>query len=505
MRLTVLILALLILTAFTIPSSAGEPKNVPIKHFIVLIQENSSFDHFFGTFPGAKGFPENYSMPVDPSDPRAGRVRPFKLPYPNTISLPHNKKASSIAYNGGLMNGFIRAGNMYGLNGTLAMGYYDRDTIPLYWNLAEEYVLFDMWFASYRGGCLQNALYLYAGQMGGYEKESIPEEGFNLRTIFDELDQKGISWKIYMANYDPNANYTDFKARVMLTPKYSQIARNPLLAIPRFVHNKTLNSRIVDLREYYTDLKQGTLPQVSFVIPSPYCGRSPTDVILNQYLVVDIVNALIKSRYWNESALLILWIDGGGWADHVTPPTDFGFRVPAILISPYARRGYIDSEIRDHTSVLKFIEWLYDLPPLTERDARARNLLSAFTFSEPREAVFPVELAGEPVDSERNRVLRGIITSSYGFMLIGVAFLIISAFFYRVRRKNEELAWAEVREADRVNIVSLFIASVVAFILVYLISILAFNLSVTIAIIISLYAVLAGLLILLAFLVVMNR
>ena len=154
-----------------------------------------------------------------------------------------------------------------------------------------------------------------------------------------------------------------------------------------------LSSRIVDLDEYYTDLQNGTLPAVSYVLLLGATEHPISDARLGQRKNKNMIQALMQSDAWNSSAFLITYDDWGGWYDHVPPPQvdeyGYGFRVPALLVSPYARKGHIDHTQLDHTSILKFIESNWDIPALAERDARANNFLSAFDFSSPpRDAVF---------------------------------------------------------------------------------------------------------------------
>ncbi|MEM2685936.1 MAG: alkaline phosphatase family protein [Candidatus Bathyarchaeia archaeon] len=402
MNVTLLLTIFMIFLSIQSVYSKVTSTDIPIRHVIVVMQEDRTFDHYFGTYPGANGIPEDFKMPINPFDPNSSYVSPFKLNVTRTPPLVKGVSVARVAYNNGSMNGFIYAQNQVGANGTLTMGYYDYTTIPMYWNLAREYVLCDSWFASSLGASLPNHLYLYAAQTGGYT--SIPEEGLNLFTIFDLLESNGVSWKVYVAKYDPNINYTNPEAQLQMIPKGAQLLWTPLLAIPRFVHNSTLNSKIADISQYYVDLKGDDFPQVVFITPSGLSEHAPTDIHLGQFFVLDLINALMRSKYWYSSVLILVWDEWGGWFDHVPPPQVYedglGFRVPAIIISPYAKRGYIDSTVYDHTSILKFIEWLFDLPPLTERDSKANNILNAFDFSQPPRPPRIISLSYKSADEQ---------------------------------------------------------------------------------------------------------
>ena len=406
--------ALIVLIACTtlgIAASAGAAGPAPIEHVLVLMQEDRTFDHYFGTYPGANGPPVGLSVPRDPDAPDAGSVEPFKLGVTRTISLPHSEKAMRSAFNDGSVDGFVRAAEQFGAeDGALTMGYYDFEEIPLYWNLANDYVLADNWFSSVMGPSFTNHMYLYAATAAGYT--SAPEEGMaGVRTIFDALEEQGTSWKIYVQNYAPEANFRNPLARLGLIPEAAQLVWVPLLGIPRFVDDPELNSHIVDLNEYYLDLRNDALPAVSYIVPRAFSEHPPGDLVLGQYATTGILASLMRSSSWESSAFIITWDEWGGWFDHVSPPQvdadGYGFRVPALIVSPYAKRGYIDSTVYDHTSILKFIEWLFELPPLTERDARANNLLSAFDFTQPpRPPVAPAAVyvpPGEAGDSTADR------------------------------------------------------------------------------------------------------
>jgi phospholipase C len=184
-------------------------------------------------------------------------------------------------------------------------------------------------------------------------------------------------------DYDPALNYSN-------PDENRNRYLNLLTAIPRFVDNKTLNSNIVDIVQYFQDLQEDELPAVSYIVAPALEESSPKDVATGQEFVYSLVLALMKSKYWNDSAFIITYREPGGWYDHVAPPVKenqtYGFRVPTLVISPFAKKGYVDSTQYDVTSILKFIEYNYGLPPLSTRDADANNLLNAFNFSQiPRE------------------------------------------------------------------------------------------------------------------------
>ena len=173
----------------------------------------------------------------------------------------------------------------------------------------------------------------------------------------------------------------------------SQVVWVPLLNFDRFIDDPDLTSHIVDLSEYYTDLENGTLPAVSYIIPSGASEHPPQYPATGMRFVKSLIQELMRSSAWDSSAFLLTYDDWGGWYDHVTPPqvdaNGYGPRVPALLVSPYARRGHIDNTELDFTSILKFIEENWSVKSLSTRDAKANNFLTAFDFGQaPRRAEF---------------------------------------------------------------------------------------------------------------------
>ncbi len=405
---------LLLITAISptfLPGASGQGS--PIKHVIVLMQENRTFDHYFGKYPGADGLPSGTLLPTQfhPSDPtlpcspplsvepNSTYVAPFHLSTLRTPDPPHDENTARCAYNQGNMNALTYAHSLKGFNGTLAVGYYDYRDIPYYWNLAEYYVLSDHFFSSAMGGSFPNHLFLYAGtdeNKTGFEYTSVPPEGLNLSTIFDQLDARGVSWRNYVQNYNASVTYKSQLDRLGLGPKSAQLVWAPLLGIPRFVNNQTLNSKIQDLSNFFTDINSDDFPSVAYISPSGQSEHAPGDVGLGQLFAVTLITALMSSKHWWDTAFILTYDDWGGWYDHVAPPQvdddGYGFRVPALIVSPYARNGFIDSTEYDFTSILAFMEHLFGLSPLTPngRDVKANDLSNAFDLTAPpRPPVIP--------------------------------------------------------------------------------------------------------------------
>jgi phospholipase C len=217
----------------------------------------------------------------------------------------------------------------------------------------------------------------------------IPAEGFDaakVPTIFDRLEEKGVSWKFYVQNYDPRI--TAFNTENLTdNDKLSQPIWVPLLAYKKYVEDPRLFSHIVDMDQYYKDAAEGTLPAVAFIAPAGSSEHPPGRIQAGQAFIRSIVTQLMRSPQWGSSAFMWTYDDWGGWYDHVKPPQvdkyGYGFRVPTLLVSPWAKRGYIDSTTLDFTSMLKFIQQNWGVAPLAERDRAAKSIAGAFDFSQP--------------------------------------------------------------------------------------------------------------------------
>jgi phospholipase C len=351
----------------------------PIAHFLTLMQEGHSFDNYFGTYPGADGIPPRTCVPVDPALGRRPCVRPFRLGE-RSAGLPHGAHAFATQHNGGRMDGFVAALSRLGIeNASAPMGFHDARDLPYYWNLAEDNVLFDRFFAASSGGSVPNHMYWVSGTAGSAaDPDRVPASGFTGATIFDRLQARGISWKVYVEDFDPRVTFRSDRHA-------NQVAWMPLLAYDRFLDDPRLRSHIVDLADLFTDADRGTLPAVSYTVPHTSSEHPPGSVDAGVRLVRHLVNALSLSPDWPSSALLLSYDNWGGWYDHVRPRRvdrhGNGFRVPAMLIGPYARRHVVDHTPLDTTSALRFIEDNWRLKPLARRDARATSLIGAFDFA----------------------------------------------------------------------------------------------------------------------------
>jgi phospholipase C len=369
--------------------SAANGPATPIEHFVTVMQSNRTFDNYFGTYPGADGIPAGTCMPVDPVDRTSTDcIAPYHLEsFEESLSQTHRTFQNQ--YRDGAMDGFISDSRLRGESDTVAMGWLNDEQVPFYWNVADNYVLFDRYFSSAAAGSTPNRMYWVSGTAGvtDLDRVGVPPEGWgSLPTVFDRLEEAGISWKFYIERYDENINFRN-RGEEHISAQFSWA---PVLSFDRFLDDPELAKHIVDLDQYYIDLEEGNLPAVSYVVPRGSSEHPPGDPLQGQALMREMVTALMQSDAWESSAFMVSYDDWGGWYDHVPPPSvdefGYGFRVPAMLISPYARQGFVDSTVLDHTSILKFIEDNWSLEPLAARDANANSIVGAFNFEQlPRE------------------------------------------------------------------------------------------------------------------------
>jgi phospholipase C len=308
------------------------------------------------------------------------------------------------------------------------MGTYQRADITYYWNLARSNVLFDQFFASAPGGSVPNHLAWIGGTSAPTASETVPAAGYgSAPTLFDQLEAAGISWKFYVQNYDPTITFR----RAPGTARGEQVSRVPLLAYSRFVDDPKLFAHIVPVSQYFEDLQRGTLPAVSYIVPSGPSERAPTNVASGARFVQSLAGALSVSSAWPTSAFVLTYDGWGGYYDHVAP-RGTGFRVPTLLMSPYARRGYVDHTPLQTTSIPGFVEdnWSLRAPSA----GAAAGLGSAFDFNRaPRRA----EIIGSTAPAApAARSETGVVFVLYGAALLG-ALVVLASIAWRRRRRTE--------------------------------------------------------------------
>ncbi len=362
-----------------------------IHHIVWIIQENRSFDNYFGTYPKADGIPPGTCLPVLPGSKKC--IAPFHMPNGEPIcDINHVWGSAHAAYDNGRMDGFVWAeGTPY------TMGYYDQQDIPNYWDYARHFTLCDQFFSSLMGPSGPNHLYTVAAQSGGLtanvglgegEKYLDEPDGFTFATMVNLFTKANVSWKYYVETVPTPPGWRTGDLNFPNPKKYN--IWNPLPGFEAIRSNPALMAHLVDQKEYYRDLKQGTLPEVSWLVPADQDSEHPPEpaapVAQGMWYVTRLINALMQSRYWSDSVVFLTWDDYGGFYDHVVPPEvdayGYGPRVPTIVISPYAKPGYISHYAYDFTSMLKFIEERFSLPNLTLRDKRADGMFDCFDFDQ---------------------------------------------------------------------------------------------------------------------------
>jgi phospholipase C len=425
-----------------IPAHALTPEentvgNIPIKHIIVIIQGRHSFDNYFGTFPNADGFPVGIKTPSNPFHPdNTTYIEPFHFEKPQNYKPRDDPLAYRLSYNNGSMNGFVFANREDVSDGSNVMGYYDSREIPYYWKFASEYVLAQRFFGPSMRSDIVNSLYAI-GADPLPKLQDVPDRGLDInRTIFDELQRNKIPWKVYVENLTGIANLSDEEMKRL----FNNI---PILAVPRFNVNHSLTAHIDDLANYYGDIHNNRLASVNYVYFTKSNDSPTTRVLEAQGFVATLVYSLMKSHYWNNSAVIIAHNEAGGWFDHVKPPTNnntnelAGFRVPALIISPYAKKGYIDNNTYDISSVLKFIESSFGINVLSERNNKSNNIIEAFDFTKPpREPLYLEEVSRDRIITESNDV-NGVNTVYVFSLLLPMAVTVF--WYYRKRRINKKV------------------------------------------------------------------
>jgi phospholipase C len=316
----------------------------PIEHIIVCCQENHSFDNYFGTYsnvPAGFGIPPGYTQP----DGQGGTVAPYHFADEtgNGIDPNHDWISIHSEWDNGKMDGF------YTTDGEVALGYYDSTDLPYYYSLVSQFTLCANYFCGILTETYPNRLVLYAGTSGGNTSNSISNGSLTYPCILDLLSAHNVTFKNY--NFYCPDNYSILA-----------LFENWATGGPNNELNQTMD-------QFFTDCTNNTLAQVSFITEQPpYDEHPPADIQTGQAMIQSIVTAVQQSAAWSSTAILITYDEGGGFFDHVPPPQldayGSGIRVPMIVVSPYAKVGYIDTTYSEHGSVLKFIETVFGLPTL---------------------------------------------------------------------------------------------------------------------------------------------
>jgi phospholipase C len=344
-----------------LPTVLPRPARSGIDHIVVVMMENRSFDHLLGWLPGADGKQAGLTY-VDPAGvphstyPLAPDFQGCGHPDPD-----HSYNGGRVQYNNGACDGFLRSGR----NDVYAIGYYRRSDLTFLGAAARAWTTCDRYFAALMGPTFPNRLYMHAAVTdritNTFSLTSLP-------TIWDRLAERGLSGRMY---------YSNLPTLALWGAKYSSIEH--------------------PFSQFLRDCKTGKLPKVAFVDPV-FTGSDEgtagddhphADIRVGEWFLSRVYQAVTTSPAWPRTVLFINFDEWGGFFDHVPPPeapdvdpayTLRGFRVPCLVISPFARRRYVAHGIYDHTSILRMIEWRWGLRPLSVRDARASNLANVLDF-----------------------------------------------------------------------------------------------------------------------------
>src|SRR5918992_238093 len=379
-----------------------------IRHVVFLVKENRTFDHLFGTFPGADGATEG--MTCD------GKIVPLRRARDDSPGPNHSFSSALTAVNGGRMNCFDRIWDGRDLESYVQ---YERSQIPNYWAYAKRFALADRFFSSAYGPTLVEHLEIVAAQTGRFvdnEREGNWGSGGS-GDYCEDRAERILSFKQLNPTEEADAYRLEEEAKVGVLADRYWIERWPCIDIqvlPDLLEDAGVSwkyymgpapfydvmrmirhgrfgpmwKRVVDASAFLPDLRAGNLPQVSWLMPPVPLSDHPgyNGLCPGENWTVHIMNALMRSPEWDHMVIVLTWDDFGGFYDHEPPPHldlyGLGPRVPTIIISPWARPGFIDHELLEFASVLKLIETVFDLPSLDERDARANDMLGAFDFTQ---------------------------------------------------------------------------------------------------------------------------
>ena len=424
--------------------SSACAKVTDIDHVVILIQENRSFDHYFGSYRGVRGFSEQSAAfqqpyPGNTSNAPAGVLLPFHMDTSQvnaacTHDITHDWVPQHQSWNNGAMNGFVTSRVAVNANdAVLSMGYYTRADLPYYYAVADAFTLCDNYFCSVIGPTDPNRIYSMAasidpdGKNGGPLLQTLVTNRSSFfgkltyTTMPEQLQARGISWKVYTSP-DQNILNGIFSDNIL---SYFQNFQDPTSTL---YHNAFTPQFPTD---FVSDALTGNLPQVSWIIASVIdSDHPPSPSLLGENTLSAIVAALTANpATWAKTALFVTYDENGGFFDHVPPttappgtpgeyvtaaavpdptvagsitgPIGLGFRVPMLVISPFSRGGFVSSDLFDHTSVLRFLETRFgaEVPNLSAwRRATVGDMTAAFNFSKTDTSIpsFPSTTAALP-------------------------------------------------------------------------------------------------------------
>ena len=351
----------------------------PIKHVVVVLLQNNSFDHLFGTYPAANGNTVEGLSPTVPGYTQTDAAGTSVTPHLLADDAPPNLPEGDIAYRQVLtpeMDKFA----FY--NGDAAMGYYDSTTpgVAALWQLAQQFALADHYFGSVVGEAPTNQLYMVAAAdlnqtfdvqpaYGPCQIADASAQPYNFPNVADQLSSANLGWGVFQQSF---GDCTVFMG-----------IHNPF----QFFSSTHDASNIQDYSSFAAEAQNDILPAFSLIIPDSKHDMHPGSAPITN--AIDFVQTLVQqvqaSPVWSSTAIIVTFDTGGGWYDHVYPPTvddqGLAFRVPTLVISPYAKKDYVSHVVMDHVSILKLIQWNWTLPSLNARNAQSGDMFDMFDFT----------------------------------------------------------------------------------------------------------------------------
>ncbi|MCL4337490.1 MAG: alkaline phosphatase family protein [Candidatus Thermoplasmatota archaeon] len=346
-------------------SVASQPTQTPIKHLVIIMMENHSFDNLFGTYGRlqngsmAPNLTVPYNLLVHNSAQNLTAVSNGTFKTGDPYEGYFNYHAD---WNNGSMNGFLNN------SGPNSLRYFTSSQMGLEWYFAHQYSIADMYFSSTLSETLPNRLYSLAGFSPVKADQLTPPPYVPYdQTIFNEMDSYGVSWAYYL--------------------KTPVLGNYPL----DFISGMSSHlSNIGTWGNFYNSVQNGTLPQVSWISPISgaaygYSQHPPYNMLAGEIWMFYFIHLIMESRYWSNTAIMVTYDEGGGYYDQVAPPKvdghQLGFRVPFILISPYAKENYVSNTIMSHTSILGFIDYNWNMPALNPLVSDSNLMLDMFNFN----------------------------------------------------------------------------------------------------------------------------
>jgi phospholipase C len=377
-----------------------------IEHIVVVMMENHSYDNRLGMLrrDDADGFRLRHGKPRA-TNPYANGDIQHAFHMPTTCQLNAHPAqdwlSSHVSYNNGELDGFVES-----FSGPVSMGYWQQEDQPFYYSLASVFPLADRYFCSLLGQTFPNRRYLIGATSIGQVNDTTPNatDYPPNGTIFDRLDAAGVTWKDY---------YTSKLAGTTLP------AATTLLYPPAFLKNPT---KTVPIGQFFADAKAGSLPGYSIVEPDygVQSEENPQNIAQGEAFVALVTFALMTGPAWDKTLMIWTYDEHGGYYDHVPPPraiapdnippavpagqstyegfTRYGFRVPFVMVSPWARPHHVSHHVYDHTSICALVEAKWNLPAMTYRDANARNLLDMLDLDRHPAFLTPPPLAKPLLD-----------------------------------------------------------------------------------------------------------